>query len=634
VGDDPLGLDPEAMRRLGYRTVDFLVDRLINTEAVPLRRATPAEMRERLAGPPPEEGEPYEALLEQLERDVLPFASRGDHPGFFAFIPSSGTWPGALGDLLASALNVYTGCWMEAAGPSQVELEVLDWFRSWVGLPEGAAGVLTTGGSAANMTALACARETLAGRMADDLVVYLSDQAHSSLARAARTLGFRPGQVRVLPSDRDFRLPPERLAAAIEADVRAGRRPLLVAASGGSTNTGAVDMFPELATICRERGVWLHVDAAYGGFAVLTERGRRALAGLDLADSITLDPHKWLYQPFECGCLLVRKGAALEDAFAITPDYLRDAASREGEVNFADRGIQLTRSFRALKLWLSLRTFGVGAFRVAIDRSLDLAEHARRRIEASEVFELAAPPSLGVVCFRGRDFGEGSESERRHGGLLYALEASGVGLLSSTRLHGRHALRICVLNHSSGREHVDAVLDLLERVSADETRAPVVLEDRHPDVRRTWLRGPFMRRSGQHVDGGVLEQAPLLADVSRETLDAAAVLAEERRVSAGTTVVEQWDATRDFFILLEGAADVRADGETVATLGPGDFFGELAALDWGAGFGYPRLGSVVATAPARLLVFPDGGLQELIALVPSVGDEIERAARERLARLR
>lgn len=210
MGDDPLGLDAEAMRRLGYRTVDFLVDRLTNTEAVPLRRATPTEMRERLSGSPPEEGEPYDGLLEQLERDVLPFASRSDHPGFFAFVPASGTWPGALADLVAAALNVYAGCWMEAAGPSQLELEILDWFRGWVGLPESAAGVLTTGGSAANMTALACARETLAGPMADDLVVYLSDQAHSSLARAARTLGFRPGQVRVLPSDRDFRLPAER----------------------------------------------------------------------------------------------------------------------------------------------------------------------------------------------------------------------------------------------------------------------------------------------------------------------------------------------------------------------------------------------------------------------------------------
>src|SRR5512133_190501 len=205
---DPLAFDAEAMRQLGYRTVDVLVDWL-QRESPPLRRASPAEMRERLGGPPPEQAEPFDEILAGLERDVLPFGSRDGHPSFFGFVPFASTWPGALGDLIASACNLYVGSWLESAGASQVELEVLGWFKDWIGYPQSAAGSLVSGGSAGNMTALACARATLAGPMRDDLVLYVSDQGHSSIARAARILGFRPEQLRVLPSDTSFRLAPE-----------------------------------------------------------------------------------------------------------------------------------------------------------------------------------------------------------------------------------------------------------------------------------------------------------------------------------------------------------------------------------------------------------------------------------------
>src|SRR6266516_5717178 len=225
---------------------------------------------------------------------------------------------------------------MEAAGPIRLELDVLDWFKSWLEYPSEAAGLLVSGGSAANMTALACARETLVGPMSDHVVAYVSDQAHASIARSARVLGFRPNQVRVLPSDTGYRLRPETLAQAMDADLKAGRKPLFAVASAGSTNTGAIDPLGELAMLCRERGVWLHVDAAYGGFAVLTERGASRLEGIADADSVTLDPHKWLYQPYECGCVLVREGAHLRRAFAMTPDYLRDARGADDEVDFAD----------------------------------------------------------------------------------------------------------------------------------------------------------------------------------------------------------------------------------------------------------------------------------------------------------
>ncbi len=307
------------MKKLGYRAVDMLVDRLADDSIPPLRRASADEMEQRLHGPAPDEPQDFDEILRRLEEDVLPFASRGDHPGFFAFIPFSGTWPGALGDFIASATNVFAGSWMESAGPSRLELQVIDWFKDWIGYPAEAAGLLVSGGSAANLAALACARETLAGQMTDDLVAYVSDQAHSSLARSARHLGFQQSQLRVIPTDGSYRMRPDLLESAMQADMRNGRRPLFVSATGGGTNTGAVDPLPEILTICRDRGAWFHVDAAYGGFSVLDPRGREQLHGLDLADSITLDPHKWLYQPYECGCLLVRRGEFLRNAFVITP---------------------------------------------------------------------------------------------------------------------------------------------------------------------------------------------------------------------------------------------------------------------------------------------------------------------------
>jgi aromatic-L-amino-acid/L-tryptophan decarboxylase len=293
----PLALDPDVMRQLGYRTIDMLVDRLTGPQGPVVNAECPAELHRRLSMPAPERPAPFEEILRDLERDVLPYVARLAHPGYLAYIPGEGTWPGALGDLISSALNIDACWWLGASGPAALELAVLDWFRQWVGYPAEAAGVLVSGGSAANLTALACAREALLGEMDARAVLYMSDQAHSSLARSARVLGFGPDQVRVILSDDVGRMRPDGLEGAIAADGAGGRRPLLVVANAGSTAVGAIDPFAELSRICREHGAWLHVDGAYGAFACLTERGSAALAGMELADSITLDPHKWLYQP-------------------------------------------------------------------------------------------------------------------------------------------------------------------------------------------------------------------------------------------------------------------------------------------------------------------------------------------------
>jgi glutamate/tyrosine decarboxylase-like PLP-dependent enzyme len=625
VDESPLGLSIEEMRRLGHLTVDALVDRLADP-GTPLSRATPEEMRARLGGPPPEEPQPFEEVLAGLGRDVLDFAARGDHPGFFAFIPYCGTWPGALGDFVASACNLYASSWMESPGPSQLELEVLGWFKDWIGYPASASGILVSGGSAGNLTALACAREARVGPMSDDLVIYVCDQAHSSLARAARALGFRPDQVRVLPSGPGFRLQPESLEGAIVADLEAGRRPFLCSASVGSTNTGAVDPVAALADVCAENDVWLHVDAAYGGFAGLTERGRAAIAGIDRADSVTLDPHKWLFQPYECGGLLVRDGAALRRAFEIAPDYLLDAVPDDGEVNFADLGLQLSRTSRAVKLWLSVRTFGLASFRRAIDSTLDLGEWAQARIEASDTLELVSPASLGIVAFR-RDFPEAAdeqEAEALHLRLVAALEDSGLGIVSSTRLRGRYALRMCPMNHTTRREHVEAVLAFLESapVAPADGPPPRVLEREPPDG-SAWLGRPGL-------DAPSLAELPLFHGLEDE--DAAAVLADAREVvvPSGEIVVGRWEGSRELFVVLDGLLEAERDGAEGAALGAGDVFGEVAALEWGAGYGYARTATVRAVAETRLLVLPAAAVASLVRRAPEVGERLRRLARERL----
>ena len=619
---DRLALDAETMRRLGYRTVDMLVERLVDGSAPPLTRATPEEMRARLSGPPPTEAQPFDELLRRLDEDVLPFTSRGDHPGFFAFVPFAGTWPGALGDFIASACNVYAGSWMEAAGPTQLELQVLDWFRDWLGLPETAGGTLLSGGSAANMTALAVARESVVGAMNERLVAYVSDQAHSSLARGARVLGFRPDQVRVLPVADDCRLEPETLRRAIEADASAGRMPFFLSANAGATNTGAIDPLPELREVCDAYGLWMHVDAAYGGFATLTERGSRALEGIDAGDSVTLDPHKWLYQSYECGCLLVRDATLLRRAFEMTPAYLYDSIAETDEVNLADLGIQLTRTSRAFKVWLSVCAFGLDAFRAAIDGCLDLAERARARIDESPALELAVEPFLSVVCFRRRfDCGEDDE-DRRNAALVAALERSGIGFVSSTRVGGRYVLRLCILGHATQWEHVERVLEFLERTEVDAAPTAEVYE-RHPDVASSWLAG---------AETGVadLERLPIFRSLEPAELERLVQASELREAGGGETIVAQWEASKDFYVVLAGAVDVSVGSERIRQLGPGEFFGELAARDWGSGFGYPRLATVVAASDVRLLRVPCEVLNELVHANADLERAIDRAAHERL----
>jgi aromatic-L-amino-acid/L-tryptophan decarboxylase len=460
---DPLELDADTMRKLGYAVVDRIVHRISHlSEDAAWRGAPRSQLEPPLLEPAPEDGREFDVVLDRLYERVLRYAARVDHPRFLAFVPGCPTWPSILGDFIAASHNIFQGTWLGSSGPSTLELVVLDWFRQWIGYPDTASGLLMSGGSAANLTALSCARVARAGIDHSRAVVYLSSECHSSVAKAARILGFPSDCIRAIPVDGDFRLPVAQLQQAIQNDRASGFQPLVVVANGGATSTGAIDPLPELADMCRRENLWLHVDAAYGGFAILTERGKQLLRGIEQADSVTLDPHKWLYQPFEIGCLLLREGQLLERAFHMMPDYLQDTAVRGREVNFGDRGIQLTRSARAIKVWLSMQYFGLARFRDAIDRTLDLTIEAEARLRNAGCFEILTSAQLGVVCFRKTwpDLDEAALEERNQR-ITKSLADSGVALMSSTRVRGRYAMRFCILNHTTSSADIQQVVDWL-----------------------------------------------------------------------------------------------------------------------------------------------------------------------------
>jgi aromatic-L-amino-acid/L-tryptophan decarboxylase len=393
-------------------------------EEPPIRVGDAAALRAALGGPPPEAPGDPDAMLDALFEQVLPFVQRPDHPRFFARIGSPSNYVGVLADAAASGFNVFTASWTGGSGPATVELVVLDWLRSLCGLPEGTEGVLVTGGSVASLVALAAARTA---RAPAGGVAYMSSEGHASVGRALRLLGV---PTRVLPARADGRLAADDVRAAVAAD----QAPFCVCATAGTTSTGAIDPLDELADVCAEHGLWLHVDGAYGAPAALC----RPIPGLERADSLVLDPHKWLFQPYEIGCVLVRDGSLLERTFALSGVYLRDTVG--GEVNFRDRSVQLTRGGRALKLWLSIRVFGLAAFREAVAHGIALAEHAEAMLRRRDGWEVVSPAQLAIVCFR-RDGDDGLQTR-----IAEAMVADGFAAPSTTEVGGRVVLRMCTIN--------------------------------------------------------------------------------------------------------------------------------------------------------------------------------------------
>ncbi|MCC7412477.1 MAG: aminotransferase class I/II-fold pyridoxal phosphate-dependent enzyme [Gammaproteobacteria bacterium] len=463
TGERPglLALSPETMRALGYRAVDALVEHYTRLDDGPV--VAWSEPGAGLAEPLPAIGaagrEPMAALDSALERVLGPIMQL-THPRFFAYIPGPSNYVSAIAELLASGLNVFAGTARHNLGPYTVECDVVRWLCEVVGLGAGAGGLLVSGGSVANLTAMAVARHRLLGDRTAGAVIYVTTQTHSCVERAAFVLGFADVQVRRLEPDADLRMSLPALAGAIAADRAAGRRPFMVVGSAGTTNTGAVDPLADIAALCAREGLWLHVDAAYGGGALLAPRVRERFTGIERADSVALDPHKWLFQPIECGCVLVRDPAWLWETFHRLPEYLKDTDAGPGQLNYRDLGLQVTRGFRAFKLWLSLQVFGTDAFRRAVEHGLAMACEAERLLRGRPGWEVVTPATLGVLTFRRVEAGlDATALDALNGRLAEAVTRSGFAFLSTTVVHGKRVIRICPI-------HPETVVSDLEQTFA------------------------------------------------------------------------------------------------------------------------------------------------------------------------
>ncbi|NWF70562.1 MAG: aminotransferase class I/II-fold pyridoxal phosphate-dependent enzyme [Chloroflexi bacterium] len=455
------------MRVLGYRVVDMIVDHIEDLpEKRATRLATRAEMEALLREPLPENGTDFVEVLEQLEKNVFTHMAHQDHPRYFAFISGPGNYVGAMADALAAGFNVFSGTWMESAGPGLIELMAIDWLRQMFQLPESAGGLFVSGGSQANLHALAVARHVKLDDKSENAVVYFSDQTHSSVERGLRVLGFQRHQIYKVHSDENYQISLSDLRRQVAEDRAAGKRPFAVIANIGGTNTGVIDPLTELADFCHHEGMWLHGDAAYGGAVILSSRKSHMLKGMDRLDSVTIDPHKWLFQPFEIGCVMVRNKRYLRDTFRLVPEYLKDVDSRsEEEVNFFDYGVQLSRGFRALKLWMSIKIFGAEAFRQAVDWGITLAEMAENKVRSLPHWEVTSPAWIGIFTFRyfRNEALSPEEEDEINKEVVNCITEDGYAFVSTTILKGRVVIRMCIINP---RTTEDDVLNTIDKMNA------------------------------------------------------------------------------------------------------------------------------------------------------------------------
>lgn len=462
--EHPLELPPDEMRALVGAALDRIVAHI---ESLPRQAVSDTtgglELARSLVEPLPETGVPLAGLLDLIfERAVKP-AYNTASPGYLAFIPGGGLFHSAVADLIADSINRYTSIFAPAPALAQLEANVIAWFCQIAGYPAEARGTLTSGGSLANWTALVTARRARLPESFLQGILYTSDQAHYSVAKGAILAGFPEANVRAVPTDGLFRLRPDALETMIEEDRDRGLTPFLIAASAGTTNTGAVDPLPELADVAARQGLWLHVDAAYGGFFLLTEEGKRALKGIERADSIVLDPHKGLFLPYGTGAVLVRDGQALRRAHSLTADYMPGLQDDPDRVDFSQYSPELSRPFRGLRVWLPIKMAGAGAFRAQLEEKLALARWAADRLREMEGIEMLAEPQLSLLAFRLVPPGV---AEKDLDGLnqrfLDRINARQRVFLTGTRLRGRFALRICVLSFRTHQDRMDQAMEDIE----------------------------------------------------------------------------------------------------------------------------------------------------------------------------
>lgn len=464
----PLSLSKKEMQQYGYKIVDLLASHFenLNFEKI-VSLADRKQMDALLQQPIPVNPNQPDKVLKDVVENVLTNVDFLTHPKFYSFVPSPSNFISAMADAIASGFNVFSGGWSTSPAAAELEIVVINWLLEMFGFPvQKGGGILTSGGSMANLTALTTARRIKCKGDYSKGIIYLSDQAHSSNIKAIRVLGFKKRQVRIIPTDMEFKMSLNKLKNVIAKDKLEGYQPFCIVASAGTTNTGTVDPLEEIATICSKENLWMHVDGAYGGAAILSDKGKTYLKGIERADSLTVDPHKWFFQPYEIGCLLVKDYKWLSKTFSEKPVYLRDIEGNESEINFYDHGIQLTRGFRALKFYMSMKTFGLNAFKDAIQYGIVLTEDVEELLRKSPKWEVVSPATLAIINFRynpiKRNLSE-KELDKLNQYISKQIITSGSAILVTTILQNQVVLRMCLINPRTTIDDIKDTLALCEK---------------------------------------------------------------------------------------------------------------------------------------------------------------------------
>jgi aromatic-L-amino-acid/L-tryptophan decarboxylase len=463
----PFEMTQTEMTSFGYKIVDEIVQHYtsLNTKK-PVSKASRTEMDALFLQEAPEQSMPAEDVLRYVMKNVIPNSNISTHPKSFSFVPSPSNFVSTMADALATGFNIFSGGWMLAPAAAELEIVTMNWLLKIFDFPvKRGGGIYTSGGSLANLTAITTARRIKCGDDFSDAVIYLSDQAHSSNIKAIRILGFQKHQIRIIPTDNEFKISINKLKNEIAKDKLHGKKPFCIIATAGTTNTGSVDSLDSIALICEQENLWFHIDAAYGGAAILSEKGKIALKGIEKADSLTVDPHKWFFQPYEIGCLLVKDKSWLSNTFSEKPEYLKDIEGNESEINFYDYGIQLTRRFRALKFYMSIKTFGLQAFRKAISYNIDLAEETELLLRKSANWEVISSATLAIINFRYHPL-DGYLSEKELDVLNQKISEKVIeskeALLVTTILQNQVVIRMCLINPNTTLQHVKDTLEQCE----------------------------------------------------------------------------------------------------------------------------------------------------------------------------
>lgn len=471
-----LELSHSEMKEYGYEVVNSIVEHFATqNEKLPVVSGSREEMEQLFLEDAPEKPSDAKEILNFVLNEVMTKSNIVSHPKSYSFVPGPSNFISAMADGLASGFNIFSGGWAASPAAAEMEIVTMNWLLKMFGFPQKkGGGIFTSGGSMANLTALVTARKVKCGDDFSKAVIYLSDQAHSSNIKAIRVLGFKKEQIRIIPTDGEFKFSLNKLKNAIAKDRLEGLQPFCLIATAGTTNTGTVDPLAELAKICKNEDIWFHIDGAYGGFAILSEDGKQLLKGIEKADSLTVDPHKWFYQPYEIGCLLIRNHKWLKGTFTEKPEYLRDIEGNTSEINFYDHGIELTRRFRALKFYMSVKTFGLSEFRKAISYNIKLAESTESFLRKSSNWEVISPATLAVINFRYNPIGN-KLSEKKLDALNQYISKKVVdskqALLVTTVLNGQVVLRMCLINPRTKLADVKETIALCEKFAEEKTIA-------------------------------------------------------------------------------------------------------------------------------------------------------------------